>query len=1139
MRFSLSRAALAVVAGAALLSCSETPSSPNAEISPPNRTLLVALPAVRISEFHYDNASTDAGEAIEVSAPAGTDMTGWTVVLYNGSGGAPYGTANLSGLTATTCDTRQVVFLPFAGIQNGAPDGMALVDAGGMVVEFLSYEGVFAAVGGPADGMTSTDIGVFQSGIEPLGSSLQRDGAGVWTETEGSNTFGACNDNGEPPPPAEVDHITVAPATATITVGRTQQFTATAFDVNNTAIPGVTFTWSSTAPLVASVNTSGLATALQTGDAGIIATASNAVVGTASLHVDEAPPPPVGDLRINEIHYDNVSTDAGEAIEVEGPAGFDLTAWSVVLYNGNGGVTYHTTNLTGVIPDLCTGRGVIVINYASNGIQNGAPDGMALVGPSGVVEYLSYEGTFAATNGPAIGMVSTDIGVDQNPDNSAAVGSSLQRGEGSTWYGPEAHTFGACNSPPPPPPPAEPIVINELMADPLNAAGGATWGEWFEVHNYGSEPIDLQGWTIVSAGGASQPPHVIAASVIVPAGGYAVLGRGSDASLNGGVTLDYNYFSGSTSTIFLDATDYLVLHNVSGARVDSVRWSSSSTIVKGITRALRDASIENTNVDGANWGYSTTTFGAGDYGTPGAANGTLSDTPPFIPNSISFSGRLASDPPLPVGFEDQLFATLRDGSGNPVATTFSWSSLTPAIASIDQNGVMRALAPGTATVRATATDGTTAIFSLPTIVGVTSATASYVGNAEFGIPGDGNPSDDVLVTRAQYTSSWNPGRGIPNWVSFNLEATHFGNEDRCDCFTFDPELPFAPYTTADYTGAGTFHGYSIDRGHLARSFDRTSASYDNATTYYFSNIIPQAADNNQGPWASLENYLGDLARFQNKELYIIAGAAGSKGTVKNEGKITIPAQTWKVAVVVSRDQRLGNIDDYQDLAVIAVIMPNDPGIRNVPWQNYQTTVDAVEALSGYDLLALLPDHIEIAVESNTHPPVAVTNGPYVGLMGEAVSMSGAGSTDADGDALTYAWSFGDGASTTGSAVSHTYAAGGTYTVRLIVADILGLADTTTTTAQIATTQDAIQNVIAQVNQLVATGVLGSGNGIALKAELDAALKHLAKGNVGPAIEKLEDFLAQLASYVGAGKLTEAQAEPLRTAVERIIASLTP
>ena len=90
--------------------------------------------------------------------------------------------------------------------------------------------------------------------------------------------------------------------------------------------------------------------------------------------------------------------------------------------------------------------------------------------------------------------------------------------------------------------------------------------------------------------------------------------------------------------------------------------------------------------------------------------------------------------------------------------------------------------------------------------------------------------------------------------------------------------------------------------------------------------------------------------------------------------------TWKVAVIMPRDQGLANVDSYDDVEVIAAIMPNDPGVRNVDWHTYSTTVDAVEALSGYDLLALLPDPVEIAVESNTVPPVAATDGPYSGYL---------------------------------------------------------------------------------------------------------------------------------------------------------------
>ena len=154
---------------------------------------------------------------------------------------------------------------------------------------------------------------------------------------------------------------------------------------------------------------------------------------------------------INEIHYDNTSTDEGEAIEIAGPAGTDLTGWSIVLYNGNGGAPYDTTALSGIITDQQGGFGTVSVSYPVNGIQNGAPDGIALVDDtSAVVQFLSYEGSFAAVGGPADGMTSTDIGVSEG--SSTAIGDSLQlTGEGAhyedfAWTGPAAGSFGAVNT---------------------------------------------------------------------------------------------------------------------------------------------------------------------------------------------------------------------------------------------------------------------------------------------------------------------------------------------------------------------------------------------------------------------------------------------------------------------------------------------------------------------------------------------------------------------------------------------------------------------------------------------------------------------------------------------------------------------
>lgn len=160
-----------------------------------------------INEIHYDNTGTDAGEAIEIAGPAGTDLTGWSIVLYNGaSPGAavtydtdplPSPIPNLGG----TGFGVVVVNYPSNGIQNGPTDGLALVNNTGQVVQFLSYEGQIIAANGPAAGLTSTNLGITQSGTEPVGSSIQLQGSGAtyqdfnWIETEGSNTFGAINVN--------------------------------------------------------------------------------------------------------------------------------------------------------------------------------------------------------------------------------------------------------------------------------------------------------------------------------------------------------------------------------------------------------------------------------------------------------------------------------------------------------------------------------------------------------------------------------------------------------------------------------------------------------------------------------------------------------------------------------------------------------------------------------------------------------------------------------------------------------------------------------------------------------------------------------------------------------------------------------
>jgi hypothetical protein len=164
-----------------------------------------------INEIHYDNAGGDTGEAIEIAGPADTNLSGWSLVLYNGSNGTVYHTESLTGTIANQQGGMGTVSFNISGIQNGAPDGIALFD-GIDVAQFISYEGSFTAMGGVADGMTSTDIGVSESSGTAVGESLQLSGTGTvysdftWNGAT-ANTFGNVNtdqtfgDGVIPPPP--------------------------------------------------------------------------------------------------------------------------------------------------------------------------------------------------------------------------------------------------------------------------------------------------------------------------------------------------------------------------------------------------------------------------------------------------------------------------------------------------------------------------------------------------------------------------------------------------------------------------------------------------------------------------------------------------------------------------------------------------------------------------------------------------------------------------------------------------------------------------------------------------------------------------------------------------------------------------
>ncbi|MDT5158744.1 MAG: endonuclease mitochondrial [Acidobacteriota bacterium] len=252
---------------------------------------------------------------------------------------------------------------------------------------------------------------------------------------------------------------------------------------------------------------------------------------------------------------------------------------------------------------------------------------------------------------------------------------------------------------------------------------------------------------------------------------------------------------------------------------------------------------------------------------------------------------------------------------------------------------------------------------------ITQAPASASEHLTMGNPSnavtDVNQPTNYLLDKPQYAVSYHRDRGIPNWVSWHLDPTWLGSAARQNDFRADTTLPAGWYQVqnTDYTGSG------FDRGHHCPSADRTNTVASNSATFLMTNMMPQAPDNNQGPWEQLESYSRTLVS-QGNELYIIAGGTGTGGTGSNGGTtntvagghVTVPNVTWKVIIVLPQ-----GTDDVNRVTAstrtIAIIMPNTQGIRNNTWQQYRVSVDQVEALTGFDFFSNVPVGIQASIES--------------------------------------------------------------------------------------------------------------------------------------------------------------------------------
>jgi Lamin Tail Domain len=182
--------------------------------------------------------------------------------------------------------------------------------------------------------------------------------------------------------------------------------------------------------------------------------AANGDVSLACVAEDEPPPPPPpptgqAKLVINEVDYDQVGTDADGFVEIHnsGDAAADLANVDLVAVNGGDSSEYAREQLTGTL----AAGGYLVVAIE---LQNGAPDGLALLDGATLLDTLSYEGaiTAATIGGQTYNLVEGIVLPASVEDSNTVAGSLIRNPNGqdtndaaADWAFTTTVTRGAAN----------------------------------------------------------------------------------------------------------------------------------------------------------------------------------------------------------------------------------------------------------------------------------------------------------------------------------------------------------------------------------------------------------------------------------------------------------------------------------------------------------------------------------------------------------------------------------------------------------------------------------------------------------------------------------------------------------------------
>lgn len=209
--------------------------------------------------------------------------------------------------------------------------------------------------------------------------------------------------------------------------------------------------------------------------------------------------------------------------------------------------------------------------------------------------------------------------------------------------------------------------------------------------------------------------------------------------------------------------------------------------------------------------------------------------------------------------------------------------------------------------------------------------------------------NEIIVDYEGFTVSFNPTHHVPNYVAWELTASEAqGSVPRNNKFRADTDVYGCP-TLDDYRNSG------YDRGHMAPAGDMKWSEQAMADSHYLTNICPQDHSINTGRWSALEKKCRQWVE-RDSALIIICGPIlnDELSTTIGQSQVSVPERFFKIIFSpFSNPPR-----------AIGFIIPNHPTTDGL--ESLVSTVDNIEAITGYDFFSCLPDELEDQVEKTSH-----------------------------------------------------------------------------------------------------------------------------------------------------------------------------